>query len=309
MDEHLPLGIGGISALVESQGQEGPQLEFKRGKAFDETNAEQELVKDLSAFANAGGGRVIYGVAEAKNRSGIAVASAWDPVTHPKKGAEWISQIVRSNTSPPMNRFAVYEYPAPDGRSGRIVEVVVQQGDTAHQSVFQHKYFLRTARSAEPMLDSQIRDTMNRRKVPIITVTLSPYVADVSARRTGIVPVLKNEGLVSLDHWVLSIDVPAACLGPLSVAGINVRQEPGDTLNEVAITRITYTEQLRDGRYLHLHPGQSLKLNSNLGLPMIELQQPHSSIKFAIPIRWTLFTRDSKPQMGELSFDDWFGFR
>lgn len=80
--------------------QEGLYLEFKRGAALVPSNAaRQELVKDCTGFANAGGGTILYGIAE-EDVEDVPVAASLSPVTAPGVGGDWLTNVLRSNTSP-----------------------------------------------------------------------------------------------------------------------------------------------------------------------------------------------------------------
>lgn len=65
-----------LERLISDGVQEGPHIDFKRDlPATWDNSAKSEFLADVSAFANAGGGDVIYGVAE----DGAAVATALAP--------------------------------------------------------------------------------------------------------------------------------------------------------------------------------------------------------------------------------------
>lgn len=54
-----------IESLIADRVQEGPHLDFKRDlpSAWD-ASAKHELLADVTAFANSGGGDIVYGVDE-----------------------------------------------------------------------------------------------------------------------------------------------------------------------------------------------------------------------------------------------------
>lgn len=64
-----------LESIVELIGKasESQFLEFKRGQALDEIDKSQikeEIVRDVSAFTNAGGGTIIYGL-DGSSRIGL----------------------------------------------------------------------------------------------------------------------------------------------------------------------------------------------------------------------------------------------
>ena len=154
--------------------QEGSALEFKAAAALSNTAGHPaELVKDATGFANAAGGRIVYGLREEKGVGGVAVASGLDPIKDHSISPEWITQILRSRSAPPLQKFDVHAIPVPaEFGGGRVVVVDVDAGDTAHQSTFDHRYYQRAAKTTAPMLDFQIRDVMGRRSAPKIDVVL-----------------------------------------------------------------------------------------------------------------------------------------
>lgn len=56
-----------LQRLIDEHTQESLYLEFKRGDALGRQNNQRaELIKDVTGLANAGGGRIIYGIAEGR---------------------------------------------------------------------------------------------------------------------------------------------------------------------------------------------------------------------------------------------------
>ena len=66
-----------LQALIDQGVEEGPHLDFKRQLPSDWTrDAKQAFLADVTAFANAGGGDLVYGIDEVD-----AVANAIVPMT------------------------------------------------------------------------------------------------------------------------------------------------------------------------------------------------------------------------------------
>jgi hypothetical protein len=61
-----------IQNLVDDQIEESAHLDYKREVDFS-SSGKKELAKDISAFANSGGGVILYGIEEKKNEHGIPV--------------------------------------------------------------------------------------------------------------------------------------------------------------------------------------------------------------------------------------------
>lgn len=103
--EQMTFTAAQLHQLLDDNMQEWLYLEFKRGAALAPSNgSRQELVKDCTGFANAGGGTILYGVAE-EEVEGVPAAASLSPVTAPGVGGDWFTDFIRSNTSPPQSRF------------------------------------------------------------------------------------------------------------------------------------------------------------------------------------------------------------
>jgi predicted HTH transcriptional regulator len=61
-----------IQNLVDDQIEESAHLDYKREVTFS-PSGKKELAKDISAFANSGGGVILYGIEEKKDEHGIPV--------------------------------------------------------------------------------------------------------------------------------------------------------------------------------------------------------------------------------------------
>src|SRR4051812_45414739 len=95
------LNLADVQAM-ENVEQESSVLEFKRGAALArDGNKPAELVKDVTGMANAAGGRIIYGIEEIRQNN-IVLAGALSPIVDNKITADWLSQVVKTNSAPPL---------------------------------------------------------------------------------------------------------------------------------------------------------------------------------------------------------------
>lgn len=62
-----------LDELVTERAEEGPHLEFKRELPQNDNASKNEFLGDVSAFANAGGGDLVYGVDEDADGAAAAV--------------------------------------------------------------------------------------------------------------------------------------------------------------------------------------------------------------------------------------------
>lgn len=140
--------------------EETSSLEFKRSDALSNTEPhKKELVKDVTALANAAGGIIVYGIVE---RNGTATEIDEGCNVAP----EWIEQVLESNAEPKVAGVVVQRIPLSEGRYAFAIEVPQATSLAPHQSKQHYQYFRRYGRKSLPMLDHEVRDLMRRGSVP-----------------------------------------------------------------------------------------------------------------------------------------------
>lgn len=314
----MPVTLEDLTSLLAERRAEGLHLEFKRGDALARSNqARAELVKDITGFANGDGGTIWYGIEEGQEE-GVAVAVGLAPVTDPTFTPEWIAQVLRSNSSPPLQRIEIIELPV---QGGRVLAVEIESSYTAHQSVLDRRYHQRGARTTEAMLDFQIRDVMARRSKPHAEVVpsfatlnqgpdLHRYLLDLR---------ISNVGSVSLHNWWLEVDLPARCvrdtrLGPNAVIAGNLAYQ--QIVREYSgFKRISCGDPgVVSGRRLILHPGQMLVLDRNhrdfceiiIEVDHAAFAALHGRPEGACEAR--LYCEGAQPVIKTIPFQDWSRF-
>lgn len=317
----MALTYADIVNLVSTQASETPSLEFKHGDALTRGGRpEAELIKDITAMANAAGGQIIYGIAEARTAGGESVAESIAPVTDPVTTTDWIHQLVAANTSPPFADFHVTTImcPAP-ADAQRVVVIDIRMAATAHQSTRSHAYYQRLGAAAKPMLDFQIRDVMARRNKPRIAVSLEVVVVNATAERqeSYIRASLFNEGNLSIDRWQLRVGVPPGVIDNAAMGQqLNsppIKEDRSERFRDYHCVDYASTMvHIQQHRMNDIHPGNSLDLDGRIGLGVIKLlitTQVHRRLEATRPpIRWTLFMADTPPQEGEVPFKNWCNF-
>ena len=80
-----------LQALISDQIEESDQLEYKGAMSLQKSgNYSNEICKDVSSFANAGGGTIIYGIKEFDESSRKHLPERLDPVDRVEFTREWL---------------------------------------------------------------------------------------------------------------------------------------------------------------------------------------------------------------------------
>jgi len=170
----LPLGE---FDWVEFKGRKG--LDFSL-PGVDENKVLDELAKQLSAFANSGGGVLVYGVLnpmDQKPRSvddgGISIAIK-SPNTR-----EWLEDVVPNLIEFPLKKFNVYALTnkngAPTIADDRCIILVDIPGsdDAPHQSARDQKYYARVGGKSRPIGHRLVTDIFHRGQHALFEVRLA----------------------------------------------------------------------------------------------------------------------------------------
>jgi hypothetical protein len=304
----LPDIVALLGVAVESN-----DLEFKRGDeldTIDQSKTKEEIVRDVSAFANAGGGIIIYGIEEDKGTSPVA-SRIW-PVKNEKVTDIRLTQIIRTGLEPVFNKFAVHSIEVPG--EGRIFIVAVEKADTAHQCKSDQKYYHRVGQHRPAMYDYEIRDVMNRRTAAAVRVYYNVSAIDRSPDCHVYVftPILINEGRLTARLWALEILVPSGVGardtqdGPIILEKESSKIPPDYRIFEFSSDRIPR------GRQGILLPGQSATLGVDGGYAMIRLtvkQEIYKSLaRTRPPIIMRLYVDDCRMEENVIPFEKWCNY-
>lgn len=164
IQEHITNGI-----------EENLHLDYKGADSLDKTDGKKkEISKDVSAFANSGGGVIIYGVREFDEKEKSHLPEKIDPVNRVNYTKEWLEQIINSNISPKIKGVKIIPIQigvAADNTSIYVVEI--PQSDTAHQAK-DKKYYKRYNFESVAMDDYEIKDIINRSNKTDIRISFEP---------------------------------------------------------------------------------------------------------------------------------------
>ena len=159
----------------EVKGRRALDLSLAR---VDENTIRPNMTKALSAFANSGGGQIVYGLQDTKISS---KAKSWlvddgGVATHTRKGdtREWLESVIPQLVDFPLIGYNVHAIAREDSFSqiwqDRAIHVVdIPDSDAApHQSVSDGRYYARVGGRSQPIGHRLVLDIMGRRTDPVI---------------------------------------------------------------------------------------------------------------------------------------------
>lgn len=147
------LAFEDIHSLVAIQRrEEGNSLDYKATLNSNIDKAKTELAKDLSAFANSGGGYLIFGITDDKQITGI------DAIVNNRPVAEWLNQCVNSQVAPTLFYNDPVTIPIPNTDKVVLVIHVPESLRKPHMVIDKHQYYVRVNDSAKPANHFQVRD-------------------------------------------------------------------------------------------------------------------------------------------------------
>jgi hypothetical protein len=303
--------LADIEALL-GEAEESVTLDFKSGAALNDMNAARsQLVKAVTAFANAGGGTLIYGIAE--RRDGPRnIADRFDAVTNETVTVDRLTTIITQNTDPVFCDFRISVFDIPAG--GRVFVVEANEGVTAYQNRIDQLYYQRAGSTSVPMYGFAIRDVMNRRTVPHVDARLQLQVAERTQDRHRyiVVPVLGNAGVLTARHWVLHLDLPQEC-GRLNTQGSSSVRDRGAVTTDRRYRRFEYSSERAPGDSEGwLLPGLERSLSQADGYSRLEIhveaRQWRELERWTPPLRWVLFVDDAPRREWEMEYQQWCQF-
>lgn len=193
----LPTTVRDVEKLINVQVQESLNLDYKDSRSLSNSKARAEIAKDVSAFANADGGLIIYGVEE-KGHLPIRIDGG---VEHKTFSREWPESIITSNIAPRIEDVRISQIPLSDSHSIFAVKVPKSFRGPHQERHESKRYYRRYNFQSRPMEDYEIREAYNRRREVPSLVNI-----DIEIDRGIAKFVVKNYGDstardISFDFW------------------------------------------------------------------------------------------------------------
>ncbi|MBR6167771.1 MAG: ATP-binding protein [Paludibacteraceae bacterium] len=154
-----------IENLIKNEVEESIHLDYKEARALGKDDPKKaEITKDVSAFANANGGIIVYGIAEANHKP--KEITPIDGKTYTK---EWLENIIQQ-IQPRINGVKIFPIRI-DGNIEKSVYIVqIPRSANAPHMAKNHCYYKRINFQSVPMEDYEVRDTYNRVTTPNLVI-------------------------------------------------------------------------------------------------------------------------------------------
>ena len=154
---------GDLRALVANEVQESLELDYKRSDALAKTDTKKnEISKDVSAFANSAGGRIIYGVIEEGHRP-IDLDGGSDPSQITR---EWLEQVINSTIQQRIRGVRIKAIQLTAGGNAFVVDIP-PSANGPHQAN-DKRYYKRFEFQSVAMHDYEVRDVAGRSVNPVL---------------------------------------------------------------------------------------------------------------------------------------------
>ena len=200
--------------------------------------------KQLSAFANGAGGRLLIGIDDRGQIDGGVPSDL-------KSGGvrAWLEDVTPGAIDPPLTGFNVFEVRGDGSAKSRIPPghavfvVEIPSSDGAPHQALDHRYYLRIAGKSRPMGHVHIQDVLQRTRHPQVQITrLGPFGEpefDTSDPRGPRVLLsfrayIKNHGRTLAEHTGAELVLPRPFVNSearqriMGYEGIRLTQRPGE---------------------------------------------------------------------------------
>ena len=293
-----------LLALIASGAQEHALLEFKACASLDNTEPNKtEISKDISAFANSGGGDLIYGVIETQH-----VASAIDAGFDPAVGkALWLEQVINSRVQPRIRGLRIVSVLLEATNPGRVaLVVIIPPGHTAHQA--SDKRFYRRHNFEVLAMDAwEVRDVMNRSQTPLLVPVFSFHRLPESTgevHKYSLVIRLTNQGAKAARDIQLRFTIPDKVIGALENVKATLRWH-GPQNARYQVQEITV---VNEGALVF--PGDEIQIGDwGCSVQYKVDQARYEFLQDRQPrLEWVLFAYDMPKQQGSVAFAELYDY-
>lgn len=284
-----------------------------------EAAVRQELAKQLSAFANTGGGAIIYGLTNDGeiDKGGVSTRAKGN---QPMK--EWLEDIIPILTDYEITGVNALEI-GPKGKRSRIEKgkalyvVEVPGSDRApHQSNIDQKYYVRLGGKSRPASHRLIEDIRGRLKHPsleLVSVEVTHFdvphgdapcikgLATVIMRIT-----VKNTGRIKAENVCLLLE-PNCQFARVEFRrpddSFRIRRAPKENSIYIEFLNATYS-QMRLSMFVHWKIDVEVTGITTDGRLVWTIPETGESVE-TMRLKWMIFADSAEPTNGVISLSDY----
>ncbi len=220
-----------LERLVRDDVAEDSYIEYKSARALDVTEkVKNEISKDVSAFANAGGGTLIYGIEEEDHRP-----TDLDGVRESRVDREWLEQVILSRIHPRLDGVRIRAVRLRGEEQVAFVVWIPQSERGPHQAS-DKKFYTRRNFSVQPMEEYEIRDVYQRRRAPDVVLDFFfrrhqaridrfpvSWVNPETLHQVELNAEIRNEGGGAVGHALVTLVVDARIVSAEATSGFVAR--------------------------------------------------------------------------------------
>lgn len=223
--------------LIEDQVEESGRLEYKAADALARSDGKKrEITKDISSFANAAGGVIIYGIREFREDDRRHLPESLDPIDQGTYSKEWLDQMC-GLIQPRIPGLEITPIHVGPDINHYCYVVTVPPGETAHQAL-DWRYYRRRNFEATPMEDYEVREVMNRKKHPDVTAMVRVKSNEGGSRPELLIKVT-NHGRVIARNFAVVVGLPLTLpIGDIAPKDTDVTDEDGELSYRVTIVNV-----------------------------------------------------------------------
>lgn len=208
-------GEAKLNELIRDKIEENLNLEYKgAGALARDSKVYIQITKDVSAMANSAGGVLIYGMAEFQDDTLKHLPERIEPIDRKNFSKEWLENLILQ-IQPRISDLKIHSVQLTSGLDHVAYVVEVPQGNTAHQAT-DCRYYRRFNFQSVPMPDNEVRDVMNRKAHPRISVS-AKFVMYPRQNNDGssgaLVMEITNESDIFARHVALVVHSPLKVRG------------------------------------------------------------------------------------------------
>jgi len=280
--------INDIESLIKNQVQENLNLDYKRSISLENNEKNKnEISKDVSAFANSNGGKIIYGVKEENH-----LPKEIDDGVKSEGKREWLEQVINSRIRPRIQNVIIQPIELKASPDKAIFAVEIPEGLTAYQ-VSDYRYYKRFNFQSVPMYDYEVKMAINRFKEPKLEL-------DIAISENCLEIFAKNVGAISAPSAHFKVFIPEY----LYEGKQGVDWYLGNKLIEYeGFTVVALMCNWGGQNKMEFFPGLQFSLSSKALSNIICIKMAHRYLDVVeFPIFYEIYATNMRPQKGKFIF-------